>query len=41
MMMGTKLTRQEIEKEQQKAEQIKFQKEQKEKALKEGKIIRK
>jgi ribosomal protein L14E/L6E/L27E len=39
--MGTKLTRQEIEKEQQKAESIKFQKEQKNKALQEGKIIRK
>ena len=39
--MGTRLTRQEIEKEEQKAEQIKFQKQQKEKALKEGKIIQK
>jgi ribosomal protein L14E/L6E/L27E len=39
--METKLTRQEIEKEQQKAEQIKLQKEQKNKALQEGKIIRK
>jgi ribosomal protein L14E/L6E/L27E len=40
-LMGTKLTRQEIEKEQQKAEAIKFQKELKEKVLKEGKTIKK
>jgi hypothetical protein len=39
--MGTRLTRQEIEKEEQKAEQIKFQKEQKNKSLREGKIIKK
>ena len=39
--MSTRLTRQEIEKEQPKAEAIKFQKMQKEKALKEGKTIKK
>jgi len=38
--MGTRLTRQEIEKEEQKAEAIRLKKI-KEKALKEGKIIRK
>ena len=39
--MSTKLARQEIEKEEQKAEANKFQKELKDKALKEGKTIKK